>query len=243
MHPLKAVLFGAIGTVAETSDLQRRSFNAAFAEAGLNWHWSADQYVQLLTTNGGQTRLRDYRDADASRRGVSDALIEQLHHAKTQHYVRLTQQAGAVKPRPGVCELMRLCLDAGVKLAWCTSTSLDNVASIQQALTGQLPVRPNQPIHPFDPFDVVVTIDKIARVKPAPDSYLYALHQLGLSANQVVAIEDTPVSISAAKAAGIYCVATPGATTVGQDFSQADWVLPDLAGLTLSQLNGFLAAG
>ena len=233
MHPLKAVMFGAIGAIAETSDLQRQSFNAAFAGAGLNWYWSADQYVQLLTTNGGQTRLRDYRDADASRRDVSDALIEQLHHAKTQHYVRLTQQAGAVKPRPGVCELMRLCLDAGVKLAWCTSTSMDNVASIQQALAGQLPP---------DPFNVVVTVDKITRVKPAPDSYLYALSQLGLSANQVIAIEDTPVSISAAKAAGIYCIATPGATTVGQDFSQADCVLPDLAGLTLSKLNGFLTA-
>ena len=232
MQPLKAVLFGAIGTVAETSDLQRQSFNAAFQKADLDWYWTTEQYLQLLNTNGGQARLREFRDADASRLAVSDALIEQLHHAKTQHYVQLTQRAGAVKPRPGVAELIALCLKARVKLAWCTSTSLDNVGSIQQALATQLPI---------DLFDVVVTIDKIAQVKPAPDSYLYALNRLGLHAHQVIAIEDAPVSVRAAKAARIYCIATPGATTSGQDFSEADLVLPDLTGLTLSRLNRFLS--
>lgn len=233
MQALKAVMFGAIGTIAETSDLQRQSFNAAFQEAGLDWYWNAEQYLKLLKTNGGQARLREFRDADESRRGVSDALIEQVHHAKTQHYVQLTRRAGAVKPRPGVAELIALCLNARIKLAWCTSTSLDNVVSIQQALASQLPI---------DLFDVVVTIDKIAQVKPAPDSYLYALDRLGLHAHQVVAIEDTPVSICAAKAANIYCIATPGDTTGGQDFSEANLVLPDLTGVTLSRLNHFLSS-
>ena len=232
-HSLKAVLFGAIGTIAETSDLQRQSFNTAFTEAGLDWYWGVEQYQQLLNINGGQARLRQFRDADAARRDVSETVIEQLHHAKTQHYVRLTQQPGAIKPRPGVSELISLCLNANIKLAWCTSTSVDNVASISQALAGQLPL---------DRFNVVVTIDKIARVKPAPDSYRYALNQLGLAPSQVVAIEDTPVSISAAKAANIYCLATPGATTHGQDFSQADCVRSDLRGLSVSDLDNFLAS-
>ena len=198
MHTLKAVMFGAIGTIAETSDLQRQSFNAAFVDAGLNWHWNLDEYQNLLKTNGGQARLRHFRDAEQSRSDVSDADIKQLHHAKTQHYVQLTQQAGAVKPRPGVCELISLCLNENIKLAWCTSTSVDNVASIRRALANQLPI---------DRFDEIVTIDKIAHVKPAPDAYIYALHQLGLHPNQVIAIEDTPVSISAAKAAQIFCIA------------------------------------
>tara|TARA_B110000503_G_scaffold47893_1_gene77939 strand:+ start:1294 stop:1407 length:114 start_codon:yes stop_codon:yes gene_type:complete len=34
---VKAVFFGSIGTLVETSDLQRRAFNQAFAEAGLDW--------------------------------------------------------------------------------------------------------------------------------------------------------------------------------------------------------------
>lgn len=231
MQPLKALFFGAIGTIAETSDLQRDSFNAAFAQAGVDWHWSPDTYRDLLKTNGGQARLLLYRDADPSRHNVTQALIEQIHTAKTSYYAESLAQGGLM-PRPGVAQLVSMCLAAGIKLGWCTSTSLSNVGSIQLALAGQLP---------FDRFDTVVTIDKIARVKPAPDAYLYALAQLGIGPHEAVAIEDSPVSISAAKAAGIFCIATPGATTKGQDFSNADAIMPDVAGITISQLNAFLA--
>ena len=69
---LKAVIFGAIGTIAETSDLQRQAFNAAFAEAGLDWHWDSNTYHELLKVNGGQNRIRAYRDADPARMGKTD---------------------------------------------------------------------------------------------------------------------------------------------------------------------------
>jgi len=40
----KAILFGSIGTLIETSDLQRESFNEAFKEAGLDWYWDQEDY-------------------------------------------------------------------------------------------------------------------------------------------------------------------------------------------------------
>ena len=36
---MKALLFGSIGTLIETSNIQRESFNQAFKEIGLDWHW------------------------------------------------------------------------------------------------------------------------------------------------------------------------------------------------------------
>jgi hypothetical protein len=63
MPHLKAVVFGAIGTIAETSDLQRQAFNEAFAAAGLTWNWNGETYQNLLQINGGQNRLRAYRDS------------------------------------------------------------------------------------------------------------------------------------------------------------------------------------
>jgi beta-phosphoglucomutase-like phosphatase (HAD superfamily) len=48
MNQLKAVIFGAIGTIAETSDLQRQAFNAAFAAAEIPWHWDQETYRKLL---------------------------------------------------------------------------------------------------------------------------------------------------------------------------------------------------
>ena len=38
MINFKAILFGSIGTIVETSELQRKSFNQAFFEAGLDWN-------------------------------------------------------------------------------------------------------------------------------------------------------------------------------------------------------------
>ena len=43
-----AVLFGSIGTLAETSEMQREAFNRAFALAGLGWRWNRSLYQALL---------------------------------------------------------------------------------------------------------------------------------------------------------------------------------------------------
>ncbi len=230
MGQLRAVIFGAIGTIAETSDLQRQAFNAAFACAGLTWHWDAATYCELLETNGGQNRLQIYRNADASRSAVTDATIALLHQDKTDQYVAMLKKT-QLQPRPGVLELIAACKREQIRIAFCTSTTIDNVAAIRDALAHVLP---------FDQFSVIVTIDKIDKPKPAPDAYIYCLQQLGLSATDVVAIEDTPVSIAAAKALGIVTVATPGATTSNQNFYAADLKVPDLLEMTIDRLSKLL---
>lgn len=231
MVQVKAVVFGAIGVIAETSDLQRQSFNLAFAEQGLEWNWDTQTYRRLLSINGGQTRLRAYRDEEPHRAGVSDALIATLHQRKTHHYGALTAD-GALTPRAGVAELIKICQNAGVRVALCTSTSVENVNAIKAALGTSLD---------FGAFTSITTIDKISAGKPAPDAYLHCLGALGLSADQVVAIEDTPVSMASAIAAGIKVIATPGAMTADQDFSSAALVIDDLATLSLAQIQAVLA--
>ena len=230
MMQVKAVIFGAIGVIAETSDLQRQAFNLAFREQGLNWDWDAETYRRLLSTNGGQNRVRAYRDEDPQRSGVTDEIIELLHKRKTYHYGELTF-VGGLTPRPGVAELITRCQNAGVRLAFCTSTSMENVEAIRSALGDQID---------FNAFASITTIDKIGAVKPAPDAYLYCLSQLGLAANEVVAIEDTPVSMASAIAAGIAVIATPGAMTSDQDFAGAALIVDDLATLTLEQIDPML---
>ncbi len=230
MDRLKAVIFGAIGTIVETSDLQRQAFNAAFQSAGLNWDWTPETYRTLLKVNGGRNRILAYRNVDPARTDVSDATIAQLHRAKTDFYVAMLDRT-PISPRPGVVALMDACADAHIRLAFCTSTYPENVAAIGSALDGLLSL---------DRFATIVTLDKIDRPKPAPDAYLYCLEQLGLSANEVIAIEDTPASLAAAKAAEIIAIATPGATTAEQDFSSADLVVPDLTGMTIDRLSTLL---
>ncbi len=231
MSHLKAVIFGAIGVIAETSDLQRMAFNTAFREAGMDWNWDNDTYRDLLSINGGQARLRAYRDADPRRAEISDAVIATVHARKTHHYSKIVAD-GALTPRPGIAALMAACKAAGIRTALCTSTSKDNVDAIARAIGDQLN---------FADFASITTIDKIAHVKPAPDAYLHCLSMLGLNANEVIAIEDTPVSMASAIASGIAVIATPGAMTKDQDFSGAARIIDDLTTLTLDQIGAVIS--
>lgn len=55
---IRAIIFGGIGTLVETSELQRRAFNDAFTAFGVRWHWDRDTYRRLLSVPGGRNRIR-----------------------------------------------------------------------------------------------------------------------------------------------------------------------------------------
>lgn len=84
-------------------------------------------------------------------------------------------------------------------------------------------------LHLASSFDVIVTGDMCERHKPEPDPYLLALRLLNKDAKDSIAVEDSPVGIHAAKAAGLYVMGYRGAS-IKQDTSEAD-----------EQLEGFVA--
>jgi HAD superfamily hydrolase (TIGR01509 family) len=226
MTQLKAIIFGDIGTVAEVADLERQAYNAAFKQAGLDWKWSAIAYKELLKTDGGEERIRAFRDAVPARAEVDDKAIKKIHAAKETGFAELIGQT-KLGPRPGVKELMDACLAADVKLAWCASSSADSVKALSKSMAKQLPLKE---------LASTVTTERGAAARSQSDSYSKCLEELGLRAAEVVAIEDTPIGVEAAKAAGIFTVATPGETAVGQDFSAANLEVTSLSSVTLEEL-------
>ena len=61
-----------------------------------------------------------------------------------------------------------------------------------------------------DRFDVVVSGHEVAAPKPAPDPYLEACRRLGVEAGPgVVALEDSPTGVAAARAAGLTVIGIP----------------------------------
>jgi HAD superfamily hydrolase (TIGR01509 family) len=83
-------------------------------------------------------------------------------------------------------------------------------------------------------FTTVICADDVERAKPFPDLYLEACRRLGTDPAQTVAIEDSPNGLAAAKAAGLFTIATPNSTTVDLDLSAADLVISDLSQINLS---------
>jgi HAD superfamily hydrolase (TIGR01509 family) len=69
-----------------------------------------------------------------------------------------------------------------------------------------------------DHFDVVVSAHEVAAPKPAPDPYLEACRRLGIEAGPgVVALEDSPTGVAAARAAGLTVIGVPSIDGVALD--------------------------
>lgn len=60
MKYYKALFFGSIGSIVETSDIQRKVFNEAFKRKNLNWIWTRKIYQKLLKKSGGKDRISNY---------------------------------------------------------------------------------------------------------------------------------------------------------------------------------------
>lgn len=213
-----ALLFGSIGAVVETSDIQRRGYNQALAEAGLGWQWDRAIYSELLEQSGGKDRMAMLSAATGG--SLTSAQIDAIHARKTEIACAEVVASG-VQPRPGVVALAHEAKARGMKLGFVTTTYQPNIDAVFAALGDALP---------RGAFDYVAGRETVANGKPAPDVYLSALAALGIDAGDALAIEDTALSVMAAKRAGIMTIATPGEITAGQDFWQADLVVAALAG-------------
>lgn len=211
MMKLRALIFDVDGTLAETEELHRISFNATFAEVGLDWEWDRALYRELLAVTGGKERIKYYIDEFDGSVDIPPHGIRQIHERKTEIYTARMAE-GALGPRPGILRLIHEAREAGVKCAIATTTSRPNIDALLQSA--------------FAPdavswFDAIAAGDEVARKKPAPDVYTLALERLGLAPEECLAIEDSRNGLESARAAGLDCIITVSPYTDGQDFSAA----------------------
>ncbi|MEO3939011.1 HAD-IA family hydrolase [Dermatophilaceae bacterium Soc4.6] len=203
---MTALLFGSIGTLADTSELQRDAFNAAFVEHGLDWRWEHDDYVEMLRSSGGSDRVAVY----AAQRG-QDVDVAAVHATKSRLFQdRLA--SGGVSPRAGAAEAIDAARAQGVSVALVTTTEPANVAALLAALSPRITA---------EHFDLIVDTTSVSAPKPDPAAYLYAVKTLGQDASACVALEDNEGGLAAAAAAGVTCVAFPNTNTQSHEFAAA----------------------
>lgn len=218
MHKLQAIIFDVDGTLADTEEVHRLAFNHAFAEHGLDWHWSEELYSELLSISGGRERMsafgRDLQHRFNNQSEFTEFIIE-LHRAKTRKYAAMLTE-GEVSLRPGMRRIIDSAREAGVTMAIATSSAYTNAETLLDN---------NLPPGWREWFAGIETCDSVETKKPSPAVYLAVLDRLDIAVENVIAFEDTPNGLFAAQKAGVRTVVTTHRFTRDHEFPGAALVV------------------
>ena len=192
------LLFGSIGVLVETSELQRQSFNRALTMNGVDWNWNIGTYCDLLKEPGGKKRLSEYTNNQ-----LSAEKVEQIHIDKQSVFEELIR--AGVEPRTGCVEALKKCKENGGKAGFVTTTTTYTIDIIKKSLSTYIN---------FEDFDIITSCETVSNPKPSSDIYEYVLSELNIDATQTVAIEDTKANQNAATNSEIRCYLYPGEYSV-----------------------------
>jgi beta-phosphoglucomutase len=118
---------------------------------------------------------------------------------------------------PGIEELLLELTAKGYSLALVSGTPSYDIKKIL-------------PRKIFELFKVIVGGEMVSHGKPDPEPYIYAINKLKLKAKDSLVVENAPLGISSAKAAGSYCIALD--TSLPAEYlSQADQILHNITEL------------
>ncbi|MEL7664042.1 MAG: HAD family phosphatase [Methanosarcina mazei] len=203
---LKAIIFDMDGVLVDSMRFQADAWAKAFQDAGINI--VREDIYELEGSN--------------DKRLIKSIFKEARKEPEPEHFERLPEKKrdllefDRIKPFEGIPE----CLDElkrNFRLAMVSGSNRNTVGKIVDKFFSGY-------------FDVVINGSDLERGKPDPDPYLKALEMLGLTKNECMVIENAPFGITAAKRAGLYCVAV-ASMLEPEKVQHADLVLEDHASL------------
>jgi beta-phosphoglucomutase len=206
----RAVIFDMDGVLTDSEPLINAAAIAMFREKGLLVQ--PEDFLPFVGT--GEDRYIG---------GVAEKhhFALDLPAAKRRTYeIYLDLVPGRLEPFPGAAELVRDCRRQGLQIA--VASSADRIKVVANLQKIGLPI---------DTWDAVITGETVTSKKPAPDIFLAAASALGRAPSECVVVEDAVNGITAAKAAGMRCVA------VAQTFPPEGLAAADLVRARISEIS------
>lgn len=211
---IRALVFDFDGLILDTEEPVYRSWLEVYEAHGEELPF--EKWVQIVgSTTAGfhpQHHLEERLGRPLSKEVLDRRVGRRTELVLAQHLL------------PGVVDHLEAAHAAGLKLGVASSSTVEWVRG-HLARLGIL-----------DRFDCLRCRADAVHPKPEPDLYLAVLECLRVTAEEAVAIEDSPNGVAAAKRAGLRCVAIPNSITRRLDLSAADVTLTSLAEVTLAQL-------
>ena len=201
---LSAVLFDMDGVIINSIDKHVIAWEQMFRD-------------EDVIIDGHEIKLREGEKAPFTFRNVArqygveftDSDVDRLVEKKRSIYRSL----GGVTVYPPIFRILDHLRKSGIKTALVTGSSITNMFV---ALTGEDLAR----------FDLVLTAEDYTHGKPEPEPYLKAVELLTLEKSGVAVVENAPLGVQAARAAGLFCIAV-GSTLAREDLKAADLYVED----------------
>jgi beta-phosphoglucomutase len=211
----EAVIFDFDGVIVDTEPLHYAAFQRLLEPLGLGFSWG--QYVD--TYMGFDDRDAFTEAFKAHGTGLSATALQSFIDRKADLFQEIVRDG--ISAYPGVVDLIRGIRASRTPLAISSGALRSDIGPILETLgiAGC--------------FDVIVTAEDVARSKPDPECYRLAhtmlneFWRLNLTPGQVLAIEDTPAGIAAAKGAGLCVIAVTNSYPAAH-LSQADHIVETL---------------
>jgi HAD superfamily hydrolase (TIGR01509 family) len=211
---IRAIVFDFDGLILDTEEPIYRSWLEVYEAHGEELPF--EKWVQIVGSTTAGFHPQHHLEERLGRPLPKEVLDRRLD--------RRTELVLANAVLPGVVDHLDAARERGLGLGVASSSTAEWVRG-HLARLGIL-----------ERFDCVRCRDDVAHAKPEPDLYFAVLECLGVAAGEAIAIEDSPNGVTAAKRAGMRCVAIPNSITERLDLSQADVVLTSLAEVTLTEL-------
>ena len=145
---------------------------------------------------------------------------QETRKRKKKYYHQLCDQVNLFS---GVEELLLTLKEKNLLVALATSSELSEANTFLQKFS----------FNHF--FNLLVTFEDTTNRKPAPDIYLKAAEKLSLQPQECLVIEDSIVGVTAAKAAGMKCIAVTN-TFPKEKLQAADYIINNLTEFKLEWL-------
>lgn len=215
----KAILFDMDGVLFDSMPNHAYAWSHAMTEFGLAMT-PEEAYMNEGRTGSGTINILAERFWG---RDATDEEKESIYAAKSKLFNTLPE----AEPMPGASEVLQAVKDAGLTIVLVTGSAQ---TSLLERLERHYPGI-------FTPERMVTGFD-VKHGKPHPEPYLMGLKKAGVKADEAIVVENAPLGVEAAHAAGIRCIAVNTGPLPDQVLldAGADLVLPSMQALADSGL-------
>ena len=215
---IKAVIWDMDGVIVDTAPYHFSAWRKVFQKRGVNFT------EEDFRRNFGQRNDTIIRNTLGD--SISRSELDTISGEKERDFRERARQN--IKPLPGAIELMKLLIEHGFKMALASSAPIENIKLQTEGLGI------------YNWFQSIISGRDVTEGKPSPQGFLLAAQRLGVEPKNCVVIEDAVAGVTAAKRAGMRCLAITN-THPKRNLMEADLVVDTLRAVGVSDLEKLLS--